>query len=212
MKSRRIIFSFLILLALAAGTPAHALVLEDLQKRFESIPVLRCEFQQEKQIHGIDKPLKSRGELLVAREAGLFWNQKKPFENTLLMNEGVLFQRIAGQPPQIITAEKQPQLFQLNRLLTGLFRADRAMLEKNFTTSFSEEGGRWKIVLSPREAPLDKIFRRITLSGEENFKTAIFEDAQGDLTTITFSNFKMSPPTLTAAEKEIFSQIPPLRE
>ncbi|NNC27596.1 outer membrane lipoprotein carrier protein LolA, partial [Salinisphaera sp. USBA-960] len=63
---------------------AQAVTLAELQQRFSQQPVLRAEFEQRRSISGMEKPLKSSGELLISQQKGLWWAQQKPFPLTLL--------------------------------------------------------------------------------------------------------------------------------
>ena len=63
--------------------------------------------------------------MLIARDKGLLWDQTSPFPMQLLLDDKRMVQAINGQPPQTITAENNPQMFQFNHLLRALFRADR---------------------------------------------------------------------------------------
>lgn len=70
---------------------------------------------------------------------------------TLLLDDKRMVQAINGQPPQTITADNNPQMFQFNHLLRALFRADRKVLEENFRIDFKDLGaGRWSLVLTPK--------------------------------------------------------------
>ena len=65
---------------------------------------------------------------------------------TLLLDDKRMVQTINGQPPQTITADNNPQMFQFNHLLRALFRADRKVLEENFRIDFQDReraAGRW---------------------------------------------------------------------
>lgn len=180
--------SILATILLCLSLTAHAVTLTSLQQRFGEQPVLRAEFEQQRSISGMDKPLKSSGSLLISREKGLWWSQQKPFVLTLLLDDKRMVQTIDGQPSQVITADSNPQMFQFNHLLTALFHADTSVLEQNFTLTFTDSGqDRWVLVLTPKTTPLDKLFKSITLHGQYFLETIDIEDMQGDGTHIRFS-------------------------
>lgn len=191
---------------LTISSLAHAVSLDDLQQRFSQQPVLRAEFEQQRTISGMSQPLNSSGNLLIAQTHGLLWNQTKPFALKLMMNESRMVQSMAGQPPQVVTAQTNPQMFQFNSLLTALFHADRKVLEQNFTVSFRDLGNdSWQLVLRPKTTPLDKLFRQITLEGAQFLNSIQIDDMQGDNTRIRFFNQYTEPKTLTANEERHFS-------
>ncbi|MDN5681296.1 MAG: outer membrane lipoprotein carrier protein LolA, partial [Ewingella sp.] len=98
---------------------SHAVTLEELQQRFSQQRVLRAQFEQLRSISGMSQPLKSSGNLLIAQKNGLWWQQEKPFSLTLLLTESRMVQTMQGQPPQVVTADNNPQMFQFNSLLTA---------------------------------------------------------------------------------------------
>jgi hypothetical protein len=184
----------------------QAVTLLELQQRFSQQPVLRAEFEQQRSISGMAKPLKSSGELLISQQKGLWWAQQKPFPLTLLLDDKRMVQTLAGQSPQVVTAENNPQMFQFNHLLTALFHADSQALEQNFALQFSDLGhNHWRLVLTPKTTPLDKLFRRITLNGGDFLETIDIDDMQSDATHIRFFNQRTAPQTLTAEEQQRFA-------
>lgn len=201
--------NFFLALLLFLPLSAAAFTLDELRQQLAADPIVRCRFTQERRINGLARPLKSSGEMLLARGHGLWWHQQKPFPMTVLLDPQKMVQTLPGQPPQIISAEKQPQLFQFNQLLLDLFQADATTLEKSFAVSFSSADGKsWQLVLVPRTAPIDKVFRRITLSGSRHPETLLLEDTQNDRTTLRFLDHQTAPATLTAEEKARFNPPP----
>ena len=198
--------AFLFLVLTVLSVTAHAVTLEELQQRFSQVPVLRADFAQQRTISGMAQPLNSSGNLLIAQQQGLWWQQEKPFSLTLLLTEKRMVQIMAGQEPQVVTADNNPQMFQFNSLLSALFHADRKVLEENFALDFKDLGkGAWKLVLTPKVSPLNRLFRSITLNGETFLNNIDIDDMQGDATHIRFFNQKTTPDTLTDAEKRHFA-------
>lgn len=140
------------------------------------------------------------------REAGLLWDQTSPFPMQLLLDDKRMVQAINGQPPQTITAENNPQMFQFNHLLRALFQADRAVLEQNFRVDFKDQGaGRWTLSLTPTTTPLDKIFATIDLAGKDYLQRIVLNDKQGDRTDIVLSQHQLTPAQLTDDERQRFA-------
>lgn len=198
--------SLLFILLAVFSVAAQAVTLEELQQRFSQVPVLRAEFAQQRTISGMAQPLNSSGNLVIAQQQGLWWQQEKPFSLTLLLTENRMVQIMAGQDPQVVTAQSNPQMFQFNSLLSALFHADRRVLEQNFTLGFTDQGkGAWTLVLTPKVSPLNRLFRSITLYGETYLNNIDINDMQGDATHIRFFNQQTAPAQLTDAEKRHFA-------
>ncbi|HBH5256949.1 TPA: outer membrane lipoprotein carrier protein LolA [Escherichia coli] len=197
---------FLPLLALLISPFVSALNLDDLQQRFTEQPVIRAHFDQTRTIKDLPQPLRSQGQMLIARDQGLLWDQTSPFPMQLLLDDKRMVQVINAQPPQIITAENNPQMFQFNHLLRALFQADRKVLEQNFRVEFADKGeGRWTLRLTPTTTPLDKIFNAIDLAGQTYLESIQLNDKQGDRTDIALTQHQLTPAQLTDDERQRFA-------
>ncbi len=197
---------FLPLLALLISPFVSALNLDDLQQRFTEQPVIRAHFDQTRTIKDLPQPLRSQGQMLIARDQGLLWDQTSPFPMQLLLDDKRMVQVINGQPPQIITAENNPQMFQFNHLLRALFQAERKVLEQNVRVEFADKGeGRWTLRLTPTTTPLDKIFNTIDLAGQTYLESIQLNDKQGDRTDIALTQHQLTPAQLTADERQRFA-------
>lgn len=194
------------LLALLISPWVSAVTLDELQQRFTEQPVIRAHFTQTRAIKDLPQPLRSQGDMLIARDTGLLWDQKSPFPMLLMLDDTRMVQRVNGQPPQVITAENNPQMFQFNHLLRALFQADRKVLEQNFCIEFQDKGeGRWSLRLTPVTTPLDKIFATIDLAGQTYLETIQLNDKQGDRTDISLSQHQLMPARLTDDERQRFA-------
>ncbi|MDU7135099.1 MAG: outer membrane lipoprotein carrier protein LolA, partial [Enterobacteriaceae bacterium] len=186
------------LLMLLLSPWVNAVTLDELQQRFTEQPVIRAHFAQTRVIKDLPQPLRSQGEMLIARDKGLLWDQKAPFPMMLMLDDSRMVQVVNNQPAQVITAENNPQMFQFNHLLRALFQADRHVLEQNFRIEFHDKGeGHWTLSLTPVTTPLDKIFASIDLAGQTYLESIQLNDKQGDRTDIALSQHRLTPATLT---------------
>jgi outer membrane lipoprotein-sorting protein len=184
----------------------QAMTLDDLQQRFTEQPLVRAHFDQTRTIKDMPQPLRSQGEMLIARDTGLLWDQTSPFPMQLMLNDSKMVQIVNGQPPQTLTADNNPQMFQFNHLLRALFQADRNVLEQNFRIDFQDKGhDSWTLKLTPITTPLDKIFTSIDLGGTTYLETIQLNDKQGDRTDIKLTNPRLTPAQLTHDERQRFA-------
>ena len=159
-------------------------------------------FEQEKQVAGLSQPLRASGELLLVRDLGLWWQQQKPFALTLTLTPQRMVQQVAGQPATVIDS---PQLLEFSQMLLALFGSDEATLSRYFSIDFQSSEAGWQLVMVPTQAPLDKVFASLTLSGQGQLDQLLIEDRQGDSTRIRFSAWRERPLPLTPEEQARFA-------
>lgn len=191
---------------LVFSTVSQALTLEGLQQQLAKQEFIRSEFTQVRTIKSLPVPLVSKGEVLIAQKEGLLWLQDKPFPMVLVLSESKMVQVTNDQEPEVITADKNPQMFQFNHLLRALFQADMQALEQSFSIDFkSADSHNWSIHLIPISTPLDKIFQSIDLFGDGFLQNITITDKQGDLTKIELYEHTLAPQALTEGESELFA-------
>jgi outer membrane lipoprotein-sorting protein len=176
-----------------------------IHQRLRVAPVLKGEFEQTKTLKGFRNPLVSKGEFLVARGQGVWWHTQQPFESTLVVTKTRLFTRSAdGSANNLVDAQAEPGLKQVNELIFSLLAADLDVLADKFDVVAQPVGAAgWTLVLTPRDAHLAGFLVRATLSGERDVQTVRIEQARGDATQIRFSH-QVPSTGLTADESARF--------
>jgi outer membrane lipoprotein-sorting protein len=176
-----------------------------LHERLKTAPVLKGEFEQTKTLKGFRNPLVSRGEFLVARGQGVWWHTRQPFETTLVVTRTRLFTRNAdGSASNLVDAQAEPGLQQVNSLIFSLLAADPEALADKFAVDAQPVGADgWTLVLTPRDANLAKFLVRATLAGTRDVQTVRIDEARGDATQIRFSH-QVPSAALTADEAARF--------
>jgi len=176
-----------------------------IHQRLQVAPVLKGEFEQSKTLRGFKNPLVSHGEFLVARGQGVWWHTQQPFESTLVVTRTRLFTRAAdGSANNLMDAQTEPGLKQVNELVFSLLAADLDALTDKFTASAQPVGADgWTLTLTPRDANIAKFLVRATLTGEREVQTVRIEEARGDATQIRFSH-QVPSAALTADESARF--------
>ena len=161
-----------------------------IHERLKTSPVLKGEFEQSKTLKGFRNPLVSKGEFLVARGQGVWWHTQQPFESTLVVTKTRLFTRNAdGSAGNLMDAQAEPGLQQVNELIFSLLSADLDVLADKFAIVAQPVGAAgWTLVLTPRDPNLAKFLVRATLAGERDVQTVRIDEARGDVTQIRFSH------------------------
>ena len=178
------------LFATCAGAQPGGDFVRLMHERLKISPVLKGEFEQTKTLKGFRNPLVSKGEFLVARGQGVWWHTRQPFESTLVVTKTRLFTRNAdGSASDLVDAQAEPGLKQVNELIFSLLAADPDALADRFAIVAQPVGADgWTLVLTPRDANLAKFLVRATLAGERDVQTVRIDEARGDTTQIRFSH------------------------
>jgi outer membrane lipoprotein-sorting protein len=193
------------LFATAAFAAPEADFVKLIHQRLQVAPVLKGEFEQTKTLKGFRNPLVSHGEFLVARGQGVWWHTQQPFESTLVVTRTRLFTRDAdGSASNLMDAQAEPGLKQVNELIFSLLAADLDVLADKFSVVAQAVGANgWTLTLTPRDANIAKFLVRATLTGERDVQTVRIEEARGDATQIRFAH-QVPSTALTAAEATRF--------
>ena len=189
----------------AMAATASPQTLADLQRQLTAAPTLRAHFVQLKRVSGLAQPLRASGELLFSRTHGLWWHQTEPFELTLTLDDRRLVQQLAGQAPEAIRADTNPQLFEFSHLLLSLFSADQQTMEQHFTLTFIPAPQAWTLQLTPKQPPLNQVFAQLEMQGSLELQQLLIRDRQGDETQLNFSAIQHAPEELTDVEQRRFA-------
>ncbi len=193
-------------LSLFSASPVIAQVtdLASLQTQLQQFDIVRGDFTQSRKIEMFEQPLTSNGHFLLEKSHGLLWNQEAPFPVNLVLTEDKLRQTFAEQPPQVITAHENPMAFYFSKIFLSVFHGDTQQLQSQFELQLKTSQQQWQLILVPKQAPLNAVFKSITLKGNDDIDYLALEEVRGDKTEIEFSNQTHQPEMLTDAEQAQF--------
>ena len=201
MKGVRGILWVCLLLLLPGMALAIPMTQAEVRALLSAEPAQRARFEQEKQVEGLAQPLTSSGEVLLVRGQGLWWHQQQPFELALSLTAKRMSQQVGQGPVQVID---NPQLLEFSSMMLALFGSDEQALARYFALDFQAGDQGWTLVLTPRTAPLNKVFASLTLSGGQQLERLVIADRQGDETRIRFSHWQRVNLPLAAEEQAHF--------
>lgn len=153
---------------------------------------LRGEFRQSRQLREIPKPLIATGEFLFARELGVYWRTREPFDSVIVLNDAGMTQIDEGSPAVRMSADEQPAVRLIASLFTALFTLDVARLDRDFQLYSAGDAARWTIGLEPRSGTLSGVIGRVTISGSADVEKVELTDAQGERTLIELGAIEYS--------------------
>ena len=166
--------------------------------------VLRGRFEQDKQVVGFKKPLRSSGDFLLAGDRGVVWTTRQPFASELRLTRDSVSSRQDGQVVFSLDAGREPGVRAVNQLLFALLTGDIRALAAQFKVDGDARQGHWSLRLTPLDPTLAKVLARIDLSGDDLVRQVELDEGNGDHTFIRFSDLRPATDALTPAEAALF--------
>jgi hypothetical protein len=171
--------------------------------------VMRGKFIYKKFLKEIPQPLISRGEFLFARELGIEWHTREPFDSDFVLTAKGMTQTDDGKLTLQMNASEQPAVQVVAHIFLSLLSLDVASLQKSFALSGVQlnkpSGGKpdkstWQIGLRPTVSAIAAVFKEAVISGDAQVETLLLRDANGDRTEISFADVQYAS-SITAAER-----------
>lgn len=161
---------------------------------------LRAAFTQQRHLQAFNRPLISKGALLLLPgKAALLWQQRSPIKETLILTPET-FDSVGDDGrrqamPETARATVAP-------LLLASLSGNWPVLAKQFVLHYrtrSEQG--WQVALVPKaDGLLSKAFSVIILTGDNTIKSIVLTGQEGDTTTIMLQSLEPAP--LSAQERQ----------
>jgi hypothetical protein len=153
------------LLAGPAFAEPEALTLEVLLGHMASTRGVIAEFREEKTLALLSEPLESHGTLYFQPPDRFVRITREPSATRLaLVGDRMRFEDATGMTQLDLADDPVARQFADN--LMALWRGDRERLDALYRLGFEAEGWDWTLLLTPRQAPLDRFIRSIRLAGD----------------------------------------------
>jgi hypothetical protein len=193
--------------AIANEAPAAEATLAEVAAQLAAPAVLRGNFEQNREIKMLSKPLHSSGSFVLS-DLGLYWQQVTPVASIMIADSERLMQSVGDGPLQEIDVEKNPIVLSFSQSFLSIFKGDEAELRELFDVSFAagDAPGRWQISLIPVRYPMSEAIESIILNGREYIETLKVRSRTSETTTISFSDLQTEPGELTEHEIELYAR------
>jgi outer membrane lipoprotein-sorting protein len=156
-------------------------------------PGLFAHFREVKHITLLQQPLVSEGSIHFAPPARFARVTEKPLRSTLIVDGNQLsFGNADGKESMNLGANPVAKLFADSFVM--LLSGNRAGLEKIFTMQLTPAAGdatgsEWRLVLTPRVAPMDKMIKKLEVHGRGlNVDELDVYETSGDWTETKFTD------------------------
>lgn len=165
--------------------------LTDLQNQLQQPQSIKGNFTQQRYLRGTSKPIVAQGQFVLVPKAGLLWQMKKPFVDTMRVRQSGIEQLNASNQ---WVARKQSASAQKNqvKLFLDLLAGQTSGLQNQFSLQLEGTAQTWQLHLQPKSVLMKQIFTRIDIQGDSVVKKITLSEVQGDRTEIIFSALKVN--------------------
>jgi len=170
-------------------------------------PGLYARFREEKHITLLQQPLVSEGSIYFAPPSRFARQTEKPIKSTLIVDGNQLhFGNDDGHESMNLGANPVARLFADSFVM--LLSGNRAGLERIFKMQLQAppgQGDAWRLTLTPRVAPMDKMIKKLELRGRGlNLDELDVHEQTGDWTETRFSDVDLKRHYTPAEQAQIF--------
>jgi outer membrane lipoprotein-sorting protein len=190
----------------AAKAPADV---DALLAGLSKAPGLYARFREEKHLTLLQAPLVSEGSIYFTPPARFARHTDKPIASVMVIDGNQLqFGNADGQESMNLGTNPVARLFA--DAFVMLLSGNRAGLEKIFKMQLTPKAGaaasEWKLVLTPRVAPMDKMIKELELRGRGlDLNELDVREASGDWTRTTFTDVDLNRRYSPAEQGKFFT-------
>ncbi len=169
--------------------------------------VMRGKFIYQKHLREIPQPLISRGEFTFARELGIDWHTREPFDSDFVLTAQGITQRDDGKTTLQMNASEQPAVKVVARIFLALLSLDMKSLQDSFALFGLQDDKpgepHWQVGLRPSVPAIAAVFKEAVVSGGTQVESLLLRDANGDYTEISFRDVQYNV-AVTAQDRAVF--------
>ena len=169
--------------------------------------VMRGKFVYKKFLREIPQPLISRGDFVFARDLGIDWHTREPFDSDFVLTAQGMTQRDDGKTTLQMSAAEQPAVKIVARIFLALLSLDVKSLQDSFSLYGIRQDQQWQVGMRPTVPAVAAVFKEAVVSGGAQVDTLVLHDANGDRTEIAFGDLQYDK-HIAPAERALFGDRP----
>jgi len=173
-------------------------VLAQITTHLAKTEITQGNFQQEKRLKILRKPLQSTGSFTYHQSKGVIWKTLTPVASLLLVNDTRL---LTGQGELAVPAA-------FGKVFKAMLGGDLNQLTDGFSITGSDQKTAWQLELKPKDELLKKIISSIMLSGDNELRLLEIREAGGNITLIKFDQIT-HPIQLNTEQEADFEHLSP---
>ena len=151
--------------ALATWPVEASDALSDIQGLLSKNSLICADFNQEKLLRVLMRPLVSKGRLVFVAGKGVLWQVREPFATQVLVKSDALIKWNDDGVPQRLSLGRAPVFRALSQVFLAVFTGKISGLQKTFEIVSHVSGARWRLTLVPRDPGFATIIARVRVSG-----------------------------------------------
>lgn len=193
-------------LAFAMAVPLTARaegLLAQVAANLDTVPVVRAEFTQIRELAALKRPLQTMGRMTYSRRHGVLWQIEQPYRVTYVLGEDSILEIAADGSQRRRSSRDTPGLAQVTRIFASVLRADNRALDEYFDAQSSGDPARWQARLTPRQPQVRQALAAVRVRGGRFIEAIDIEEAGGDATRIEFRDSRGAD-GLTESETRLF--------
>lgn len=172
--------------AQSPAIPSGPLTLEALMQRMASTTGVRAEFREEKTLALLESPLVSEGKLYFIPPSRMARITTRPGASALVIDgQKMSYTDEAGASGMDLAGNRVARTIVENFVV--LFAGDLAALRERYRVEFESEKLRWRMLLTPKAAPLTQFIASVELRGDgPALEEMTIREADGDRSLTRF--------------------------
>lgn len=173
-------------------------ILIDINRRLVKASITQGQFQQEKRLKFLTRPLISKGHFIYHQQHGVIWQTETPLKSTVVMNNSVV---LSG-------AEKQAIPPAFGHVFNMLLGGEVTQLSRQFIVTGQEQKASWTLQLIPNDELLKKAIQSIKIAGDSEVREWELQEVGGNISLIRFSQIS-HPDRLSSQQQSDFEKLGP---
>ncbi len=206
----RLVLVLAIVLCAATGkaqTPSEPeTTLSNISAQMVRGDVLCSDFEQEKYLQALARPLLSSGRLIFVAEQGVLWQVLTPYPARLLVRSDELVRWDDDGIAHKTGYGRTPIFRALSSIFLAMFRGRFEVLGDTFELSATQAEGTWHLTLVPKDETLAAAVSEVRVAGGRHVEEISILEPRGDRTLIRFRNPRIESCKLEDIEKTYFAR------
>ena len=168
--------------------------------------ILCSDFEQEKYLQVLARPLLSSGKLIFVAGQGVLWQVLTPYPARLLVKSDELVRWDDDGNAHKSGYGKTPIFRALSSVFLAMFRGHFEVLRDTFELSATQADGTWHLTLVPKDETLAAAVSEVWVAGGRHVEEISILEPRGDQILIRLRNPRIESCKLEDIEKTYFAR------